>query len=181
MDTVLNLKDGETSIIGGLLEDSITKNKKKIWLIGDIPVIGPMLSNNNDSKTKGELILAITPRIVRSLMVPDSDVSSFWSGREDEPSAVEIPTPSSRRSPNSTRPLTSPLHPGKLYRLPAAPGRSGRPLPQPPPQPVPAPAMIERGSMSIQVPASVTVGRGSRSRSRPMGSRTVQRSLQPHL
>ena len=88
VDTVLNLKDGETSIIGGLLEDSVNKSKQKIWLIGDIPVIGPLLSNNNDSKTKGELVLAITPRIVRSLMVPDSDVSSFWSGREDEPSAT---------------------------------------------------------------------------------------------
>ena len=152
VDTVLNLKDGETSIIGGLLEDSVNKSKQKIWLIGDIPVIGPMLSSNNDSKTKGELILAITPRIVRSLMVPDSDVSSFWSGREDEPSATN-PYSIFTSEPDFDKVGSSPLPPKESGAAPAAP--PGR---RPPPPVEPAPAVIERGSMSLQAPASITVG-----------------------
>ena len=151
VDTVLNLKDGETSIIGGLLEDSINKSKQKIWLIGDIPIIGPLLSSNNDSKTKGELILAITPRIVRALMVPDSDVSSFWSGREDEPSATNpysifTPEPDFEKIDTS---LSPPKEPAASPSSPA--GRS----PVPPPVVLP---VIERGSMSLQAPSSVTVG-----------------------
>jgi general secretion pathway protein D len=157
VDTVLNLKDGETSIIGGLLEDSVNKSKQKIWLIGDIPIIGPLLSNNSDTKTKGELILAITPRIVRSLMIPDSDVSSFWSGREDEPSATNpyanfAPETDFDKVDSSQAPTKDPAAP--TGAPPAAqPGRR----PAAPPA-LAAPAVIERGSMSLQVPASVTVG-----------------------
>ena len=152
VDTVLNLKDGETSIIGGLLEDSVSKSKQKIWLIGDIPIIGPLLSNNSDSKTKGELILAITPRIVRALMIPDSDVSSFWSGREDEPSAsnpyaIFTPEPDFEKMDSSLSQTKEPV---------ASPtGR--RPVPPPIPSPI-APPVVERGSMSLQAPSTVTVG-----------------------
>lgn len=89
LDTVLNLKDGETSIIGGLIQDSNSKSSQRIFLLGDIPLIGPLLSGNNKSKTKSELVLAITPRLVRSISIPDADVISFWSGKEDEPAVVK--------------------------------------------------------------------------------------------
>jgi general secretion pathway protein D len=86
LDTVLSLKDGETSIIGGLLQDSLSKSSDKPFLLGDIPFLGGLISNRSNSNDKTELILAITPRIVRSVAIPDVDVASFWSGREDEPS-----------------------------------------------------------------------------------------------
>ncbi|GFO70264.1 hypothetical protein GMLC_38430 [Geomonas limicola] len=86
LDTVLSLKDGETSIIGGLMQRSSTDSKNKIFLLGDIPFLGSLFTNTNDSKDKKELMLAITPHIVRSVTVPENDVAAFWSGREDEPS-----------------------------------------------------------------------------------------------
>ncbi|EHP88725.1 type II and III secretion system protein [Geobacter metallireducens RCH3] len=89
LDTVLNLKDGETSVIGGLIEDNKQKGKQKIFLLGDIPIIGPLLSNNSNDNQKRELILAITPRLVRSVTVPEPDLVSFWSGKEDDPSVVK--------------------------------------------------------------------------------------------
>lgn len=89
LDTVLSLKDGETSIIGGLIQDSKNKSKQKISFLGEIPVIGSIFSSHDDSNDKTELILAITPRIVRSLAVPDPSVTAFWSGKEDEPSTVK--------------------------------------------------------------------------------------------
>lgn len=88
LDTVLSLKDGETSIIGGLIQDNKSDSKQKISIIGDIPVIGPLLTGSNKSNIKTELVLAITPHIVRGITAPDPDVASFWSGREDEPSAA---------------------------------------------------------------------------------------------
>ena len=87
LDTVLSLKDGETSIIGGLIQKAKTESKSKIFLLGDIPFLGSLFTNTNDSDNKTELMLAITPRIVRSVMVPENDVAAFWSGREDEPSS----------------------------------------------------------------------------------------------
>lgn len=88
LETVLSLKDGETSVIGGLISRTKTNDKTKIFLLGDLPVIGPLLSNNNDSKAKTELVLAITPRLVRGITVPQVDLSAFMSGKEDEPSLV---------------------------------------------------------------------------------------------
>ena len=89
LDTVLSLKDGETSIIGGLIQDTKNKSKQKISFLGEIPVIGSIFSSHDDSNDKTELVLAITPRIVRSLAVPDPSVAAFWSGKEDDPSTVK--------------------------------------------------------------------------------------------
>lgn len=89
LDTVLNLKDGETSVIGGLIEDNKQKGKQKIFLLGEIPIIGPLLSNSSNDNQKRELILAITPRLVRSVTVPEPDIAYFWSGKEDDPSVVK--------------------------------------------------------------------------------------------
>jgi general secretion pathway protein D len=88
LETVLSLKDGETSVIGGLISRTNTNDKTKIFLLGDLPLIGPLLSNNNDSKSKTELVLAITPRLVRGVTVPQIDLAAFMSGKEDEPSLV---------------------------------------------------------------------------------------------
>ena len=88
LDTVLSLKDGETSVIGGLISRTNTSDKNKIFMLGDLPLIGPLLSNNNDSKSKTELLLAITPHLVRGITVPQIDLSAFMSGKEDEPSLV---------------------------------------------------------------------------------------------
>ena len=83
LDTVLSLKDGETSIIGGLIQKTDTDSKNKVFLLGDIPFLGSLLSNTNKSGEKRELLLAITPRIVRGVTVPDDDIAAFWSGREE--------------------------------------------------------------------------------------------------
>jgi len=85
LDTVLSLKDGETSIIGGLIQDTKGQNADKIFFLGDIPVIGQLFSNRDNSNDKTELVLAITPRIIRSVAVADPDISAFWSGLEDDP------------------------------------------------------------------------------------------------
>ena len=90
LDTVLSLKDGETSIIGGLIQDQKSNGKQTIALLGDIPILGSLFSNKDTNNNKTELILAITPRIVRSIVVPDPSVAAFWTGKEDEPSTVKL-------------------------------------------------------------------------------------------
>jgi len=89
LDTVLSLKDGETSVIGGLISNSINKDKKKVYLLGDIPLLGPLLSSNNTTKDKTELVLSITPRLVRGITVPDHALSTIRTGREDDPSLMQ--------------------------------------------------------------------------------------------
>ena len=88
IDTVLSLKDNETSIIGGLIQRSESTDKTKLYLLSDIPLLGPLFTNTNSSKDKTELMLAITPRLVRGIPVPLPGLSSFESGKEDHPSLI---------------------------------------------------------------------------------------------
>lgn len=89
LETVLSLKDGETSVIGGLISNTKSDSKQKIFLLGDLPLIGPLLSSDVSSKDKTELILAITPRLIRGVTVPQGNLMSFVSGKEDDPSLAK--------------------------------------------------------------------------------------------
>lgn len=89
LDTVLSLKDGETVIIGGLIQNSDTDSTTKIFMLGDLPLLGPLLSNNSETREKNELLLAITPRLVRGMTVHGPSQTIFDSGREDEPALLQ--------------------------------------------------------------------------------------------
>lgn len=80
--TQLRLKDGETQILAGLINDSDRKTINKIPGLGDLPVLGRLFSTHSDEKIKTELVLAITPRIIRQAPRPDSRLSEYWVGSE---------------------------------------------------------------------------------------------------
>ena len=80
--TTLTLKDGETQILAGLISDNNTESTNRVPGIGEIPVLGRLFSNRNTNVEKREVILSITPRIVRRLERPDAAVAEYWSGPE---------------------------------------------------------------------------------------------------
>jgi hypothetical protein len=63
-DSVLRLKDGETIVLGGMIDDETTKSMSKIPLLGDIPVFGVLFKNVNNTKLHNEVVFLITPHIV---------------------------------------------------------------------------------------------------------------------
>jgi general secretion pathway protein D len=81
-NTVLRLKDGETQILAGLILDDERRNASRLPGLGDIPLIGRLFANQEDRKSKTEIVLAITPRIITNLELPKADVSEYWSGTE---------------------------------------------------------------------------------------------------
>jgi len=82
-DTTINLRDGETVIIGGLIKDEERKSSNKIPLLGDIPILGKLFSRSDDGTIKTDILMSITPNIVRTMELPDKDLQSFWSGTEE--------------------------------------------------------------------------------------------------
>ncbi|GEM_PF-176893 len=82
--TSLVLIDGTRTILGGLYEINSTKNKTTFPVLGDIPLIGSLLSNFSNSEEKREIILSITPYIVKKVEVPAPDIATLWSGGEDD-------------------------------------------------------------------------------------------------
>ena len=134
IDTVLSLKDGETSVIGGLIQNTASDSKQKIFLLGDLPLIGPLISGHDTTKDKTELILAITPRLVRSVTVPKNSLMSFGSGKEDEPSLVkpmasfdQEPVFEGEEKPAAAKAPTKPAVPGTAAPGAAAPPKGGEP------------------------------------------------------
>jgi general secretion pathway protein D len=65
--TTLQLKDGETQILAGLISDEDRATAAKIPGLGDIPVLGRLFSSQGQDLRKTEVVLLITPRIVRTL------------------------------------------------------------------------------------------------------------------
>lgn len=61
----IRVKDGETLVIGGLMQESETKSADKPPLLGDIPILGWFFRSSGSSKEKSELILMITPHIIQ--------------------------------------------------------------------------------------------------------------------
>jgi general secretion pathway protein D len=80
--TALRLRDGETQILAGLISDADRRTANRVPGLGDMPVIGRLFSSQRDDQQKTEIILSITPRLVRGLVRPDFSTSEFWSGSE---------------------------------------------------------------------------------------------------
>ena len=61
----IRIKDGETLVIGGLIQEKETKQVTKLPFLGDLPVIGSFFRNTVTSNEKTELVIVITPRIIK--------------------------------------------------------------------------------------------------------------------
>lgn len=60
----IRIKDGETLVIGGMIQEEDSKVVQKIPVLGDLPVIGTIFRTTTSRKTKSELVIMITPRII---------------------------------------------------------------------------------------------------------------------
>jgi general secretion pathway protein D len=80
--TVLRLKNGETQVLAGLINDEDRKSANKFPGLGDLPVVGRLFSSHKDDKAKTEIMLLITPRVLRNIVRPDSSVAEFFGGTE---------------------------------------------------------------------------------------------------
>jgi general secretion pathway protein D len=80
--TVLRLKDGETQVLAGLINDEDRRTASKVPGLGQLPVIGRLFSSHKDNGIKSEIVLSITPRIVGSPRLPDVHEVEYWAGTE---------------------------------------------------------------------------------------------------
>ncbi|WP_246153052.1 type II and III secretion system protein family protein [Oryzomonas rubra] len=67
LQTSVELKDGESLVLAGLLQEEAIKTMSKIPLLGDIPILGALFRSTQDSTTEKELVFFITPKIVKPL------------------------------------------------------------------------------------------------------------------
>jgi general secretion pathway protein D len=80
--TTLRLRDGETQVLGGLISDQERNSADKVPGLGQLPVLGRLFRNDSGTTTKTEIVLAITPHIVRGAGVAESRYRDVYSGSE---------------------------------------------------------------------------------------------------
>jgi len=88
--TTLRLKDGETQILAGLINDQESRSSVGIPGLHDMPVAGRLFGTTTDSHNKTEVVLLITPHIVRNLTQPAAAGSAMPSGTEAQPGAPAL-------------------------------------------------------------------------------------------
>jgi general secretion pathway protein D len=83
--TVLRLKDGETQILAGLINDEDRDSASRIPGLGSLPVLGRLFSSHKSDLRKTEIVLSITPHVVGSRRSTDARSTEFWAGTESTP------------------------------------------------------------------------------------------------
>lgn len=88
-NTRVGVRDGETIVIGGLMQDQKIQSVEKIPIVGDLPLIGPLFQHNNTQKSKTELLIFLTPHVAQApdRLLPMSE--DEMRGIKLTPSAVQ--------------------------------------------------------------------------------------------
>ncbi|HEX6213559.1 MAG TPA: secretin N-terminal domain-containing protein, partial [Vicinamibacterales bacterium] len=142
ISTVIRLKDGETNMLAGLIRDEERKSFATIPGLGDIPVIGRIFGHNKTETTETDIILTLTPRIVRVLNLTAEDLQPFRVPRDGGIPGADV-------APPLPIPLPLPLpkppgdeQPAAPALAPAVPGGPVTPLK--PPTPIKPPPIKPR-------------------------------------
>jgi general secretion pathway protein D len=123
-DTVVVTPDGQTIVIGGLMQTQKVKNEQKVPFLGDIPLIGMLFKHNVTGDAKTELLIFLTPTIVKdqrdlALMTeserakvhtpqkgfPEAELNRYLDTVPTAPATSPVPPP---KAPKSSKPVKSP-------------------------------------------------------------------------
>ncbi len=85
---IIRLKDGETNLLAGLLKDEERKTMRGIAGIKSLPILGSLFSNTDQTIQQSEVILTITPYIIRPFKVSDMDKEPIWVNLYSSPSST---------------------------------------------------------------------------------------------
>lgn len=90
-DTTMILHDGETAILGGLIQDNDSKTHTTLPVLGNIPILNDFFTGNVDNTdSRTDILLTITPRIVRDWSFPHKNLQEIYSGTQDSVSSQPL-------------------------------------------------------------------------------------------
>ncbi len=90
-DNTMLLHDGESAVLGGLIQDNDSKTHNHLPIIGDFPILGDYLAGNVDnSDSRTDVLLTITPHIVRDWNFPHKELQEIYSGTQNNLSSKPL-------------------------------------------------------------------------------------------
>jgi len=161
--TTLRLRDGETQVLAGLINDEERSSAQRLPGLGDLPLVGRLFGSKKDSRNKTEIVLLITPHIVRNVAPPDASAVNFAGGTD-----ASVGTPALRLAPGKPNTLavsyTGGRTPEPAAALPASPQAIAPVLPVVAPEsgspqpPATSPQAAGQAKVQFQVPAKAVAG-----------------------
>jgi general secretion pathway protein D len=144
--TTLRVHDGETNILAGLIQHDERRSNTGVPGVNEIPVVSKLFGAAHDRDTRTEIVLLVTPHIVRNIELPGIGVQEFLAGTDAalgaSPIQLGAPTASGGGRPGNS-PLPQAVPPTVLPQIPFPPrppasGLPGQPVATQPVQPPPA-------------------------------------------
>jgi general secretion pathway protein D len=122
--TTLRLRDGETQLLAGLISNDERSSASRVPGLGDLPLAGRLFSSQRDESQRTELVLAITPRVLRNVRQADASETELWVGTE---MSTRL-RPVGGQAPRAEPPAAATTRPGTAAQQ-TAPAGSAQPAP----------------------------------------------------
>ncbi len=134
ISTTIRLKDGETNMLAGLIRDEERTTLSGVAGLSDLPIIGRLFANNHRQTQQTDIVLTLTPHIVRVLDLTEEDLRPFRMGRDSGTAIGEAPQQTPRDEP-----INAPMIRDPTTKPPETPPPVPFPQPLQPKPPCPKP------------------------------------------
>jgi general secretion pathway protein D len=82
IEATIRLKDGETNFLAGLIQQTEATTSQKTPFLGDIPILGRLFTKDHSSRHRTDLMLTMTPHIIRMPDITEDDMAPMWVGTQ---------------------------------------------------------------------------------------------------
>ncbi len=107
VNSTIRLRDGETNLLAGLILDNERHGLTGLPGVASIPLLGRLFARNHDETTQTDIVMTLTPHVVRRTEISDEDLRSFLVGGESSPFVFDVPPTVAPAQP-ATRPAEPP-------------------------------------------------------------------------
>ena len=123
VNSTIRLRDGETNLLAGLILDNERHALTGLPGIANIPLLGRLFAKNHDEGQQTDIVMTLTPHVIRRAEISEEDLRSFVVGGDVSPFVFETPP--------ATTPATAPLRPAEPRVEPIRPPSATPPPPNP--------------------------------------------------
>jgi general secretion pathway protein D len=125
--TSIRLRDGETNMLAGLIRDDERTTMEGIPGLSDVPVVGRLFARNRKETLQSDIVLTLTPHIIRVLDLSEDDLRPFRVNTDANSPLIDLPI--IQTPPITVPPLPPPAQPVPPPAQNPAPAQPGQPIP----------------------------------------------------
>ena len=163
----IRIREGEVSVLGGLLGTQETRTRAGVPFLMDIPILGRFFGTEKLERSRGELLVVLIPHIVRAPDFSEANLRGVSAGNDQNVklnyAPRPTPAPEAGTQPAAPTPAAAPPAPAPSV----VPAQTAAPAPEPATTPAPAPPTAQAGppalifsppAVQTQLSSAVTVG-----------------------